>query len=282
MKALLTGAVAAFVFSASVVTASQVIYSNSFEKAENAAYDPNASVVGVDYWTLSSTAGSAVIATDNPAAGKGTQFVRLSDQAVLNRSFPENGDGSIGANTGTVWVEGYFRGVGSNSTLAAADYGATDASAIVHFSAANGIELLNGDGAGSGTAVRTTVTTLEETAWYKITIRLNFDTKKWDVWINDNQTAAYKNLGFRNNTVTRLGGFKNLAQQRADFDGFRIVKPRVGDSNGDATNDAADIVATVQNLFATDPIVQNNGDVDHDGDVDTADVDLLTSQLTAK
>lgn len=275
----MAAAIAAFALAAGTASASQVIYSNSFEKTDNAAYDPDASIVGVDNWTLASDAGTARIATDSPAEFQGTQFVRLSDQAIINRTFPAaQASEEI---KGVVWVEGYFRGQGSNSTLAAADYGATDASAIVHFSQTEGIEFANGAGDGTYTVTPSSIKPLESARWYKITIRLNFDTKKWDVWVDNVKRGS--NLGFRNNSVTRLGGFKNLAQQQADFDGFRVVKPRVGDANGDASLDAADLVAaSEQSLFANDPIAQGNGDFDGNGVVDTADLESLRNRLIAK
>jgi hypothetical protein len=259
------------------------LYSTSFEASEGfTATEP---LNGVNGWVLSNagadTNPSAVVTAGE--AADGSQFVRLDNGAEINRSFTD--DQNIAAQKDVIWVEGYFRGTGSDMSLADAiqSYQEGDASAIVHFSQVNGIEFYDGNGTGGGAVQQSAVTTLDGNTWYKITIRLNFQEKSWDVWVkpsNGTSTSAM-GLGFRDSSITELRGFKNLAQAQADFDAFRVVSAVPGDANGDASIDSADVISLLENIASgeEDVIVMFNGDVNNDGEVNAADVDQLVNNL---
>lgn len=256
--------------------AGREIYSTSFEAAQG--YNAG-SINGVDGWVVEGPAGSVAEVVNNASiAQQGSQYVALRNGAILDRSFAAVSDLD---NQSSVWVEGYFRGAGSDVTLAQADYPAMDASAIVHFSQANGIELLNGarSATNPGTPVSAGVA-LNANQWYKISIRLNFATQSWDVWVNNVQRNTTP-LGFKSPNITRLRGFKNLAQNDSFFDRFRVVLPVAGDSNGDAKVDAADMIALIENLANgnSDVIALTNGDIDGTPGLSQGDVTALRNKI---
>lgn len=268
-QSILAAAFAAIASSA--MAAPLPLYSTGFESGQGFA--ANVSVAGVNGWTVPTTPATVTAGTGagSPATG---QFIQLGAGAVLERAF-----------TGTdaykqIWVEGYFQGRGSSVTLANANYETTGISVIVHFSETNGIEMENGNRNSTvGTPVATGVAlgAANENRWYKITLRLNFATASWDLWV-DNVKRNATALGFRDGTVTKLNGFKNLAQTASKFDEFRVVSAISGDTNGDAVIDAADVVEMIDLLAGaapTDPIVLNNSDLDTNGSLTNADLVAL-------
>lgn len=209
-------------------------------------------------------AGSAEVVANSSLPGPLGQFeVVLNNGAVVD----QNLDGLVPTGQEVVWIEGWFRGTGSNVTLAAANYPSAaqgvPASAVIHFSNTNGIELLNGDRAGGpGTVVPAGVPLGAGAAntYFRITVALNFTTRSYDVYVNGVKRNATP-LGFRDN-VTRLNGFRNLAENEARFDGFRVVLPMSGDANGDGEVSAADLVKALDyvtyNPDTYDPIFAAN------------------------
>jgi len=277
-------AAAAFVGLATAAPAALPVYTASFD---GAPYTVNSTINGIDGWTVRNSEARVVAGTGAQGSG---QFVELSAGAEVDLSL-SNVTALTGANL--VWVEGYFRGAGSDTTLAdaRASYPATAASAIVHFSSANGIEFLNGDRAGGdGTVVAANVPlgAANANTWYKITIQLNFATSSWSVWVNNVNRGS--NLGFKSAGVTKLNGFKNLAQNQAFFDSFRVVLPIAGDANGDTKKDAADVATLLLIASQTpatagyDVITRTNGDVAAPSanlTIDNTDVQTLIDQITA-
>ena len=262
--------------------ANQTVYETSFE--DTGAATPEDYVAGtynapgtVGSWSL--VAGTATVEAGTTPDGS-AQLVTLSQSAQFDRDFsslittpPSNG----------IFIEGFFRGEGSSLTLSEASY-PTDqaASAIVHFSSANGIELFNGNGSGGLSSVVSSGVSLgapNASTWYKVTVFLNFAGQTWDCYVND----AKKNpaaLGFRD-SVTTLNGFRNLSETATGFDAFRVVAPVMGDANGDSSVDSADIVRLVEyNLSGvSDPILSFNSDVDGNGSLEPADWQLLAQQV---
>lgn len=263
---------AAMMLLGSVAAAELPLYQANFDSEP---YLVDQTIHQVDGWTVSGVPGATAVVRSGTAA-EGSSFVELSSGAVIDRTFT----GTDGENL--VWVEGYFKGTGSETTLANATYPSEAASAIVHFSLANGIEFLNGaKGLGDGTSVQSTIASIDANTWYKISIRLNFEEQTWDVWINNAQEPSYNNLGFKSANVTKLSGFKNLAQGTSYFDAFRVVLPTIGDANGDARIDAADVAALLEKISggSSDIILRTNADFNSDGAVDQTDLDALLLHL---
>jgi hypothetical protein len=233
-------------------------------------------------------AGSAEV-TQNAAlpAQLGQYEVVLNNGAVVDQDLA----GLVADSSDIVWIEGWFRGVGSNVTLAAANYPSAaqgvPASAVIHFSSANGIEFLNGDRAGgAGTVVPAGVPLGAGAAsrYFRITVRLDFATRSYDVFVDGVKRNATP-LGFRDN-VSRLNGFRNLAENEARFDGFRIVLPEPGDANGDGEVSSADLVKALDYVTYSpdiyDPIFAANvGTGTQDGRivVTAEDTDRLARQI---
>lgn len=250
----------------------------SFEASEG--FTDGNSPNGVAGWVVEaeSPTDPVLVSSTNPADG--SQYIKLGEGAVFGYTFSTDQQSQI---TDLVWVEGYFRGEGSSQTLAEAEQNYANASAIVHFSSTNGIELWNGDGANSGTVVDTDVELGAGNAdqWFKITLQLDFTNKEWGIWVNN--TDKGQALGFRENSITNLSGFQNLAENQSDFDGFRVIKPVIGDANGDEGVDSADVVRLIE--FLTTPpeddiIVFNNADLTQNGVIDNDDMVVLTGILT--
>ncbi|MEQ8820469.1 MAG: hypothetical protein RLY93_09500 [Sumerlaeia bacterium] len=286
-QATLAAAALAIPFS---LSAREVLYETSFESAEGFTantYDADtagSSVAVGDSWSL--LAGIAEVVASGETPDSSAQIVRLRDGAQLDRDL----SGEVATSDNEVFVEGYFRGAGSGVSLADASYPADQsASAIVHFSSADGIQLLDGNGAGSGTPVNTSVAlgTANEDTWYKLTLFLDFTSQEWDAYVMEEGSATVTKLntqaplGFRDN-VTSLNGFRNLAQTASEFDGFRVVKPILGDANGDSLKDGADVVRILEFALndVTDPILSYNADYNGVGGVTEDDAMILASDLT--
>lgn len=264
-----------------VGNAAEVLYETSFEDSgQGSAEDfPAGDFLApqtIGSWEL--VTGEATVRAGD--AIDGLQFVTLSAGAQFDRSFAAD---ITSASTGGVFIEGWFRGTGSTLDLARAVYPADEeASAIVHFSADEGIQLLDGDRAGGEGQIVSTAFPLgnqRATVWHRITVYLDFDAQTWSCYIRElgqSGFETYPELGFRND-VSSLKGFRNLAESASDFDAFRVVAPTLGDANGDGVLDAADVVRVTEYSIsgADDPILQFNADMDRNGSVDGSDVAIL-------
>lgn len=260
------------------------IVDTSFEAGEG--YTADSSPDGVDNWSVSGDTVTVRTGTDLP---DGNQYLELGQGAILDYIMDSAQTAAAG---NLVWVEGYFRGQGSTATLSEAlgNYPTTEASAIVHFSDANGIEALDGDGSGGGTVESLNVALGAGNAsnWYKVTLQIDFSQKNWNVWVDNDQKNSTP-LGFRNASVVGLNGFKNLAEQSTSFDAFRVVRPTPGDANGDAKVDSADITELVNYVSGTDLnldgdiILFTNGNVNTVGNsagaIDQDDISSLAQRL---
>ncbi|MDX2177451.1 MAG: hypothetical protein SF028_13380 [Candidatus Sumerlaeia bacterium] len=198
------------------------------------------------FWTTQ--AGDAVVEADGP-----TRVVRMSNGARVDRSLANL---SVPAGR-KVFVEGFFRGAGSGVTLANANYptvsgGGAATSAIIHFSSANGMEALDGDGSGAGTVTSLSqpLGTPNQDTYFRITLELDYTAQTYNVYV-DGVKKNSSALGFRDN-VTSLSGTQWLAETELRADRFRVALPLTGDANGDNQADSGDIVAAM-NYMSYDP-----------------------------
>jgi hypothetical protein len=251
---------------ATSANASRVIYQTGFETSDNAGWTVGASIASVDSWSV--LAGDAKVASDNPQAG--SQLVELAANTVIDRS--------ITANDQVVWVQGWFRGTGSSG---APDFPASPlASAIIFFSS-TGIQAFDGDGAGgAGNGFVATGASLSDTTWTKVSLRLDYSARTYNVYIDDAVTNSA--LGFRDN-VSQLNGFQNLASEASFFDTFSVVARVAYDANGDGDVNIADGVSIVNEIETagtiSNPIFADNADGNLDGRIDETDRDDLVSSL---
>jgi len=244
-------------------------YKTGFEAAEG--FTVGQSIGGQGGWAVLSAGADAKITDAVKQAG--TQSVALEANSQIDKPLTATVEESI------VWMEGYFQGAGTSADPSfPAD---PAASAIVFFSATNGIQCLDGDGAGAGAWVNTGVALVADT-WYKISIRQDYTTKKWRCYVNDTQAPA-QDLGFRD-AVTTLHGFRNFADTASWLDTFRVIPVTKGDSNSDSKVDAADVITLLNNPTGSgmDLIQKDNADVDNNGTIDAQDVTALINHILGK
>ena len=204
----------------------------------------------------------------------GVQSVALGVNSQIDKTFSAAGET-------VVWMEGYFRGAG---TTADPSFPADPpASAIVFFSATNGIRCLDGNGTGGGLWSSTGVT-LDSNNWYKITIRQDYTAKKWKCYVDDAQNpVSGLGFGFRDN-VTELHGFRNFADTASYLDTFRVLPAKKGDANADGKVDAADVISLINELSVTsmDIIQKDNADMDNNGLIETPDLTILINNILGR
>lgn len=274
MKFQILGAAAVVAGMAGAAGASLPLYQTQFDAP---AFTAGQSVDGIEGWQVLNP--PATVTSGDAAVGG--QYVHLGSGAILDRAFAGTNEHE------TLWVQAYFRGRGSSQTLSEIeDEIEFPASAILHFSEANGIEAEDGTGDGSaGTVVQIGVPLGEdnEDVWHKITVRLDFDAKAWELWVEDEKHGPADGFGFRSDEVANLTGFRQMTQGQSGFDGFRVVIPLPGDANGDGAIDAADLMAVIEYLAEEggDPILRGNADLTGNGEVTEDDLNLLAGKLTA-
>lgn len=252
-----------------VIAQDSIPYKTGFEASEG--FTASQTLDGQGGWAVLSQGAGATITNAFKQAGE--QSVALEANSQIDKTFSAAGET-------VVWMEGYFRGAG---TTAEPSFPADPAaSAIVFFSATNGIQCLNGNGTGGGPWVNTSVTTLNPANWYKISIRQDYTAKKWRCYVEDAQTPN-QDLGFRDN-VTELHGFRNFADTASYLDTFRVLPAKKGDANADGKVDAADVISLVNDPNGTnmDIIQKDNADVNSSSTIDVQDLTALIDKILGR
>jgi hypothetical protein len=226
---------------------------------------------GQDNWSAVPVDGAVVQGT---TVQDGTQAVMMNANSSIDKSF-DSGSYSV------VWVEGYFRGEGSDGTPS---FPATPASAIVFFDKTNGVRCLDGKEADPGLQFKNTGDPISDSTWTKVTILLDFDggAKDWDCYVND--ALKLSDLGFRDVSVAKFNGFTNFSSKESYLDSFTAVPYVLGDGNLNAKVDVGDVVLLTNMVnsavVVTDAIVLEQLDVEApDGTQDQADLDRLIQMV---
>ncbi len=253
-----------------VWAADQIPYKTNFEASEG--FVAGNTINGQDGWEVDPSGGDAKI-TDS-IAQSGTQSVMLEANSQIDKPLAAAVGDTI------VWMEGYFRGAGTTAEPSFPGSDVLPASAIVFFSSTNGIQCYDGDGSGSGSWVNTSISSLDEGTWYKITIRQDYTGKTWKCYV-DNAQSPDQELGFRDDTVTTLNGFRNFADTVSYLDAFRVLPGKKGDTNGDGKVDAADVITLINDPDGSgfDIIQQDNADVNGDESINATDLNALIDKL---
>ncbi|MBN1902882.1 dockerin type I repeat-containing protein [Candidatus Sumerlaeota bacterium] len=246
-------------------------YQTGFEASQG--FVAGNSLNGQGGWTVEPSGGDAKI-TDTIAMD-GSQSVELEANSQIDKQLAADPTDTI------IWMEGYFRGAGTTAEpqFPDAEQG-FPASAIVFFSATNGIRCYDGDGAGEGSWIDTNVSTLDEGTWYKISIRQDYTAQTWRCYI-DNTKSPDQELGFRDDTVTTLNGFRNFADTISYLDTFRVIPGKKGDANLDNKVDAADLITLLNDPDGSgfDLIEKDNADMDDSGAIDSTDFNAFIDKI---
>jgi len=253
-----------------IIAQDSIPYKTGFEASEG--FTASQTLDGKGGWAVLSQGAGATITNAVHQGTIGEQSVALEANSQIDKTFSATGET-------VVWMEGYFRGAG---TTADPSFPADPAaSAIVFFSATNGIQCLDGNGTGGGPWVSTGVT-LNADNWYKVTIRQDYTGKKWRCYIDGVQKPVSE-LGFRDN-VTTLHGFRNFADTASYLDTFRVLPAKKGDANADGKVDAADVISLVNDPNGTnmDIIQKDNADVNSSSTIDVQDLTALIDKILGR
>lgn len=194
-----------------------VIYSTGFEPTESAAFLPGAITSQTGPWRVAK--GSAEVQTRRVAHGG--QAVRTGD-CVIEMTF-ENPEPVL-------WVDAFIQDPGISQARQIPD---GIASSLLLFR--NGkLIALDGDGSGGGNFI--TVTELPNDRFMRLTIRTDYEAKRFDIWVDGKPTLD--KLGFKDNSVARFHGAKRLAGANSYLDDFSLSTWGLDrDSDGDGLVD---------------------------------------------
>lgn len=188
------GVLAGLLVLAVVPAYSATLYSTGFEPPTFTIGNLN----GQGGWSV--VTGSAEVSGVH--VNSGIQAARIIAGGEIARNF------SVGAQN-VVWLELYVRATPATEPAMPT----SPRSAVLFVDSSLGVMLLNGNGAGGGTWMPTGIVP-PTGSWFRVSIRLDFPTKKWDCFINGSLAASA--LGFHSNSVTTLTGVTVRAQATGD------------------------------------------------------------------
>ncbi|HNT34727.1 MAG TPA: hypothetical protein PKH07_07000 [bacterium] len=164
------------------------IYTTGFEPDEVPAF--SVGTLPQNGWESSGTA----TITDS-IAYSGVQSLAISPQATVDKAMDVAGHQEV-------WLEGWYKTTPEPEypDLAVLEPG----SCLVLFHSIEGISCLDGDGQGNGAWISTGVM-VDPARWYRVTIRQNYQTHKWDCFVDG--YLKLRGLGFKNN-INKLSGFR--------------------------------------------------------------------------
>lgn len=132
--------------------------------------------------------------------------VKFSGEKALQINPDGQVDRVVAASESVLYLEGYYRAESLDGQIP--DLGALQpASSILVFMTTPGIVALNGDGSGAGNWVSAGVS-LNPGSFYRITVRQDYASQTWDLFVDADPTPKLTSLGFKDNTVALLSGLR--------------------------------------------------------------------------
>jgi len=202
---------------------------------------PEGSVQGRSGWLVAQ--GEAAVITGVSRLGEKALQTGEGSEASLALEVAES----------IIWVEVWVRTAGGPMVPAIPSL--PKKSAAVIFDCVEGIQALDGDGTGGGTVLNSG-DTLDESKWRRITVKLDFGNKKWDLYV-DGQPRL-KGLGFHSNDVAGLSGMVRASCAESYLDTLSFTSVGLTD---DGDQDGLSDLDEIQ-LYGTDPL---SADTDDDG-----------------
>tara|TARA_B100000579_G_scaffold326670_1_gene276562 strand:- start:166 stop:1266 length:1101 start_codon:yes stop_codon:yes gene_type:complete len=194
-----------------------LIYSTGFEPAEALAFLPGEIISQIGPWRVVN--GKAEV--QGKVVAHGGQAVRTGDciiEMTLENTEP------------VLWADAFIQDPGINQKLQIPE---GKASSVLFFHDAKLIAL---DGNGSGGGAFKTITKLLSDRFMRLTIRTDYQSKRFDVWVDGKLESA--ELGFKDNSVTSFHGAKRLAGANSYLDDFSLSTWGIDrDSDNDGLND---------------------------------------------
>ncbi len=118
-----------------------------------------------------------------------------------------------------VWIDGYERGEGSVDVPNVAEL--TSGSALVAFTLTSGVVCFDGSGDGFNGDWIETGDLLDPNQWYRITLKLNFTSKSYDIYVNS--VLRGQGIGFLYADTPQLSGFSASAGHASTYvDNIRL------------------------------------------------------------
>ncbi|NUN96152.1 MAG: hypothetical protein HUU16_08245 [Candidatus Omnitrophica bacterium] len=174
------------------------IYSTDFEQSEGFSLG-ELGPGGVNGWgETEGTGASAIVDTLSFA---GDQSLEIAAGAAVQRA--------VTATESILYVDGRYSPPLSDNYPALPI--ASPASAFFIFHAQDGLVGLDGDGAGGGVWAQAGI--VLGAGFHRLTIRLDFTTQTWDLWMDGQPT--FSGFGFKDSSVTQLNGLRIDSSQSA-------------------------------------------------------------------
>jgi hypothetical protein len=200
---------------------------------------------GQNSWTVEGTA-----SVQSAVYFEGGQSVEIGENSAI--------DIALSAAHSEVWIDGWVRTAGSDAPPPLDNM--PPRSSLVFFGA-SAVQALDGDGVGAGSWVATGVP-VAAAEWVRVSIQQDYTTKTWSLFLNSKNQAD--NLGFKDNDINQLNGFKQVSEGTSYLDGWSITEAGLAQDKDD------DMLADLDELkiYESDP---ENPDSDGDGMKDGAE-----------
>lgn len=201
-----------------------ILYATGFESDELFPFIPgDFSLAGqglAGVWSVS----EGVAAVENGVSAGGTAGVRVEQGTVaMGRPFRRD----------VLWIDAAVLLSAASENPPTLPAG--KASTALYFSASNGLLALDGDGEGGGVFLQI-LPVVETNAFLRVTLRVDYVSQHYDVWINGTQKRV--GLGFKDATTTGFLGAGFGVEDMGWLDNVSVSTWGLdSDSDGDGLND---------------------------------------------